>query len=837
MSRAYTAAEFDPSTEASDAARAAAAVLIGVVVGTLAVTALEALVLHPLGVRTGSRSNAERGLLATALVGWVGACGLSAWAFDRVRDGLVRRCSSPFPLGMLVVMSTAVMLATGRDFFAAFLAVAAALGAVGMGRITNRWRLAGPVLWSLLAVWRCWQVFPDLAILVAGVFALLIIGLLAAGRFRPTTFDALNLVALGLAVVFEGTLSAFSWPAVALGVAAFLAFAQRRPIAFAFTAALLVACIFLRDERLIETTLAGIVLAGWAAASLRASQVAPYQLTWLPSTVLLFGPMLAIFLPPAGIVVLGLGVALLGDAVDAPLEESRIARRRIVLLFMVLAAAARLVFWFMTDRIWEDGLITLRHAENAAQGLGLTHHPAHGRVHGFTSPLNVLVPLVGELVRPGFGMPLFRIVTTLCGAAAVWFAGRIADSIRLSTPAMVFWLTFLALDHSQISYGVAGMETQIWVAVLLGGAWAVAERRWRTLATFLVLAGLSRPEGGIWIVLGLVAVAQKAGAKTALRTAATVALGLAPWVVFTTWYYGSPVPHTMIAKARGYLWGREIVGILHDFSIRDLIDRLLAGLSESVVPHLGPYFFGNGYSLVPTSPFPGETRCVILFFVSCGVVALAARGLWIVPAFLVGVSIYLIVLVQMIFCWYPVPLLALAMLACAFGVDRWTSMLAGRWIQPARWTICLLVAAAYTSPLPATFATEGAIQRLIEDGVRKEIGLWLAAHSDPQDEVAIECLGYVGYYSRLPIHDIPGLSSPRATNALAEAGGDNFLWPIVDRLKPRWVVLRFSELAVPPEYKMVHRVAAPASYERELAKHLPVQTRDGEFYILERRTK
>src|SRR5262249_54795295 len=102
---------------------------------------------------------------------------------------------------------------------------------------------------------------------------------------------------------------------------------------------------------------------------------------------------------------------------------------------------------------------------------------------------------------------------------------------------------------------------------------------------------------------------------------------------------------------------------------------------------------------------------------------------------------------------------------------------------------------------------------------------------------AIECLGYVGYYSRLAIHDIPGLSSPRATQALAEAGRDRFLWPIVERLKPRWVVLRNFELSVPRDYEIVQHVVAPQGYQRALARRMPVQTHDGDFYILERRTR
>src|SRR4051794_4994836 len=53
------------------------------------------------------------------------------------------------------------------------------------------------------------------------------------------------------------------------------------------------------------------------------------------------------------------------------------------------AVAVRIFFWAYTQRRYEDALITLTHAVNAVDGLGLTHHPGEGRVHGFTSAVSV----------------------------------------------------------------------------------------------------------------------------------------------------------------------------------------------------------------------------------------------------------------------------------------------------------------------------------------------------------------------------------------------------------------------------------------------------------------
>src|SRR6476659_5797846 len=68
---------------------------------------------------------------------------------------------------------------------------------------------------------------------------------------------------------------------------------------------------------------------------------------------------------------------------------------------IALALISRIVFWAYTDRVWEDALITIAHARNAVDGLGLVHHAGEGHVQGFTSGLSVLVPLAGEAIHSG----------------------------------------------------------------------------------------------------------------------------------------------------------------------------------------------------------------------------------------------------------------------------------------------------------------------------------------------------------------------------------------------------------------------------------------------------
>jgi hypothetical protein len=84
-------------------------------------------------------------------------------------------------------------------------------------------------------------------------------------------------------------------------------------------------------------------------------------------------------------------------------------------------------------------------------------------------------------------------------------------------------------------------------------------------------------------------------------------------------------------------------------------------------------------------------------------------------------------------------------------------------------------------------------QREIEDGTRKQIGLWLREHAaSPADTVFLEPLGYIGYFSQLKIYDTPGLCSPEVVAAEKKVGTTS-LAKVIPELQPDWLVLRPSE--------------------------------------------
>src|SRR5947209_11944763 len=59
--------------------------------------------------------------------------------------------------------------------------------------------------------------------------------------------------------------------------------------------------------------------------------------------------------------------------------------------FALVAVALAIAYALATQHVWEDYFITFQHSRNLAEGRGLVYTPGE-RVHGFTSPMGVLLP-------------------------------------------------------------------------------------------------------------------------------------------------------------------------------------------------------------------------------------------------------------------------------------------------------------------------------------------------------------------------------------------------------------------------------------------------------------
>ncbi|HEX5130718.1 MAG TPA: hypothetical protein VFV90_13270, partial [Usitatibacter sp.] len=347
----------------------------------------------------------------------------------------------------------------------------------------------------------------------------------------------------------------------------------------------------------------------------------------------------------------------------------------------ILAVGVRIVFWRHTGRVWEDALITILHAENAVAGLGLTHFkPDEPPVHGFTSPLSVLIPLAGEWLRAGFALDAIRVASLAAAFATVLMAARIAIAVpQLGlTPALVLLVCgYLAFEHHQVLWGMAGMETQVAVCVLLASILFLAQRRHVLLGVSLGLCMLARPDFALWaLVVGAWLLLEAARTRDWKPLATVVGISLAiylPWVAFAWSYYGSPIPNTIVAKSAGYpgyWWLRE-----------GGIGYWLAGTWYItwvwLMPALGPAFAGNGTGFVKLFDPGVIASAMALAIVASLAVALARRQAFVLllhASFWIHFA-YFVYLVPMMFGWYLSPFLAVGVILAAHGLGALWSLL------------------------------------------------------------------------------------------------------------------------------------------------------------------
>jgi hypothetical protein len=124
--------------------------------------------------------------------------------------------------------------------------------------------------------------------------------------------------------------------------------------------------------------------------------------------------------------------------------------------------------------------------------------------------------------------------------------------------------------------------------------------------------------------------------------------------------------------------------------------------------------------------------------------------------------------------------------------------LLNRFVSP-RLTPCLAIffCIAYILPLllvlPTLTRSERDIQRYIEAPVRQAMGEYLFLRKKPGDRVGCEPLGYVAYYSRMPVDDFPGLANREVTEFFKANPSQRTLGRMLEHFRPEWIALRERE--------------------------------------------
>ena len=461
--------------------------------------------------------------------------------------------------------------------------------------------------------------------------------------------------------------------------------------------------------------------------------------------------------------------------------------------FVAGALVARIAFWIATNRMFEDGLTTITFARNVPLGLGLVHHVGEGHVHGFTSALGVLLPLAGELIHQGAGMVAMRLASLAAVCVALAYARFLSRDLKLGSFPTAFLLAYLAFDQNMIFFGMSGMETQVAVAVILGGIYHVRRRNFVIAGIWLGFAPLARPEFVLWVAPALVFLAF-ANVRRVMLSAGVAAAVVSPWLVFTTLYYGSPIPNTIVAKNTIY----PIPPILANGSVVPWLEWLSGQFTGHLVVllyRLEPFreVWNTTVTPVPEPFFIGVAIATVYFFILGLIAARGMRDMWPAVGFVALFFAYRVYFIPAVnyYDWYLPPFLAVFMILVTLGLQRMSIS-----VPVAPKSAAAALSVAFAVHMPFSFVVESKVQS-IENHVRTNAGLYLKSNVQPEQSVVSESAGYIGFYGDVKLYDYPGLTSRTSVRALLALPADRRgLVDLVSVLKPDWLVMRPWELAL-----------------------------------------
>lgn len=492
-----------------------------------------------------------------------------------------------------------------------------------------------------------------------------------------------------------------------------------------------------------------------------------------------------------------------------------ISARTYTFVFLAVFSVA-IAFALYTNHAWEDYYITYRTSKNLATGNGLVFQPGE-RVHTFTSPLGVLIPALLSAATGNRSddlvLWLFRILSAAAFATTAILMLRAAARLSRSRTCAAFLVGMLAIDAKTVDFSINGMETGLMVMFLALTLNAmIAPGRFPALQLGLAWAGLmwTRPDSFVYIgglCLGFLvfnadpipARSRKTLVRLFVQAGLITAVLYLPWLIWAWTYYGSPIPHTVVAKGlKGHGSGLDMIASAVLYPVLSVFRRgAFAGV------FLPPYAASGGWPYwltIWSRVLAWSSAIAWIFPVFPSTVRAVSLGLMVAGFYLDEVSPFP-------YPWYLPSCFILAMNVLPAILEQLPRSLQRRVPRGPRVKVparilahanaalsMVLIGVSLSLTLAAAYQLR-VQQQVIEAGNRKQIGLWLASHASSRtDTVFLEPLGYIGFYSGLRMLDFPGLSSPEVVAARKRLGSDSATG-LIRALKPDWLVLRKDEAA------------------------------------------
>lgn len=407
------------------------------------------------------------------------------------------------------------------------------------------------------------------------------------------------------------------------------------------------------------------------------------------------------------------------DGRSDEMEGPAVSSSRIALFLFAISLSARIPFMSATT---DDAFITYRYVENILAGHGFVYNEGE-RVLGVTTPLyTLLLALMGLAgMSPLAAGPWVNVFAD--SLVAPLLAKRAAGDIR--SPAIPGALLY-ALCPLNAFWAASGMETGLY-CLAIAAALVFYDSGSLTKSTIACAAAvLLRIDAGILLAV-LSGHRILSVRRVPWKQVALVLALITPWFVFSTAYFGTPIPNSVIAKAALPKTG--------------LLDAIVTILARGFLHLANP--IGIGLAILAIIGVVADRRL------------LRTPWFWFPALYALAYTLTR----SQLHPWYYPPAytgyLVLAGAGVAIFIRRW---------REARWTYLAYALLIAGSSAGLALHHRKEIPRQVRlNRYLRETGIHLRTVLPPGSTLFLKDIGYLGYYSGARIHDFAGLVSPELT--------------------------------------------------------------------------
>lgn len=426
-------------------------------------------------------------------------------------------------------------------------------------------------------------------------------------------------------------------------------------------------------------------------------------------------------------------------------------------------------------RTIDDAYITYRYARNILAGNGFVFNPGE-HVLGTTTPLYTL--LLALLATPFGGANanfpfLSYLINSIIDGVTCLLLYRLGKISRAPLLGIATSLGF-ALAPFSVTFSIGGLETSLYVFLLVGVALTYLQDHFEWAACLAALAFLTRPDALILILplfldflfqtyqmaRGNHGWQKKNTIQQFLRVILIFTIPCAIWFAFAYYYFGSPFPNSVSAKALAY-------HLPENSALVRLLQHYATPFSEDKT--FGKWGIVAGLLLYPTFAWFGALQWI----------RQTKRSL----AFVLYPWLYFLAFAianPLIFRWYLTPPLPFYFLCIFLGILTFLEQLfkavsrdhpqLAFWQLPTQILFTILIPTCLILPAWRLHPDHGQ-DRLAPEMAYIQLELYYKEASDflmtyspvalPQTTIAAGDVGVLGYYTDAKILDTVGLNSPQ----------------------------------------------------------------------------